>query len=337
VTETTLSTKNFITAGAVNTLLASYAKTGDVPTATQFNSLKNRYDSMEQIIGTDNDSVARAVMTSNLWETEVTDVVGGLSTTVSQLSDSWALNLKSGNDIKTQINASTDGIRLASKLIHLSGTSLIDDAVIKSAMIDTLDAGKITTGELNASLIRVVNLDANSIAGNEASFIRALFSGTKSTLQITGSGVNILDNSGRSSTYLDSSGIEFSRSGINLGKLQYVTNETGTGDLNGMHGFSMLPNRNSYFGVSYFQSSDTTSSARRFAVSGKTGNVYIPGLIKPTEQKVYGIKLTWGELAGWGTNVRIMNHDGTGGIQINNRDLAYYGPNGWRSLNDRLG
>src|SRR5699024_5237775 len=110
---------------------------------------------------------------------------------------------------KTQINATTNGIRLASKLIHLSGTSLIDNAVIKSAMIDTLDASKITTGELNASLIRVVNLDANSIAGNEANFIKAMFSGTKSSLQITGNGINILDNAGRTATHFDSRGIEF--------------------------------------------------------------------------------------------------------------------------------
>ena len=156
-------------------------------------------------------------------------------------------------------------------------------------------------------------------------------------MQITGSGVNILDNSGRSSTYLDSSGIEFSRGGVALGKLEYVTNTSDSGDLNGMHGFSMRPNRDSYFGVSYYPSAGATSTIRRFAVSGRTGNVYISGLIKPSEQQPYGIDITWGEIIGRGTNVRIYNHDRTGGIQINNGDISYRRPDGtWLSLNSRL-
>ena len=115
-----------------------------------------------------------------------------------------------------------------------------------------------------------------------------MFSGTISTLQITSNGVSILDNSGRSSTHLDSSGIEFSRQGVELGKLEYVTNTADAGDLNNMHGFSMRPNRNSYFGVSYFPTASATNSIRRFAVSGRPGNVYISGLIKPSEQQIYG-------------------------------------------------
>ena len=487
VTETTLATKNFITAGSVNTLLTSYAKTGDVPTATQFNSLKNRYDSMEQIIGTDKDSVARAVMTSSLWETEVSKVIddeleqeyktvtskvnvvdgskginngegtgegryfyfnnsdgvvegtlsrnatytvefstqssdnkgnaitlqvkpygttewqpivtgqmtsgkqistftfknnvfassvsdyrllissangsnvpyiwgfrlyqevevevpiegtntGAISSKITQLYNMINLSILGKDGALSRIAIGEDGIQIDGKLLHITAKTYIDEAVIKSAMIDTLDASKITTGELNASLIRVVNLDAQSIAGNEASFIRAMFSGTKSTLQITGSGVSILDNLGRSSTYLDSSGIEFSRQGVNLGKLEYVTNEANSGDLNNMHGFSMRPNRNSYFGISYFPSTSATTSIRRFAVSGRTGNVYISGLIKPSEQQIYGIDITWGTITNVGTNVRIMNHNGTGGIQINDGDISYKIPDGtWRSLNSKLG
>ena len=238
----------------------------------------------------------------------------------------------------SRIAMGEEGIQIDGKLLHITAKTYIDDAVIKSAMIDTLDAGKITTGELNASLIRVVNLDANSITGNEASFISALFSGTKSTLQITGSGVSILDNSGRSSTYLDSSGIEFSRAGINLGKLQYVTNTTESGDLNGMHGFAMRPNRDSYFGVSYFPTVNATESIRRFAVSGRTGNVYISGLIKPSEQQPYGLNITWGTITGGSTNVEIWNHNKTGGIHIANGDLHYITSSGrWRSLNANLG
>ena len=261
---------------------------------------------------------------------------GAISSKITQLYDMINLSVLGKEGAMSRIAMGEEGIQIDGKLLHITAKTYIDDAVIKSAMIDTLDAGKITTGELNASLIRVVNLDANSITGNEASFISALFSGTKSTLQITGSGVRVLDNSGRSSTYLDSTGIEISRGGTNLGKMQYVTNTSETGDLNGMHGIVMRPNRGSYFAVSYLPTAGTTESVRRFAVSGRTGNVYIAGLIKPSEQQRYGIDITWGGITGRGTNVRIMNHDRTGGIQIDNGDLSYLTSNGWRSLNDRL-
>ena len=125
----------------------------------------------------------------------------------------------------SRIAMGEEGIQIDGKLLHITAKTYIDEAVIKSAMIETLDASKITTGELNASLIRVVNLDASSISGNEANFIRAMFSGTTSSLQITSNGVNVLDNLGRSSTHLDSSGIEFFRQGVNLGKLEYVRSE----------------------------------------------------------------------------------------------------------------
>lgn len=330
---------------------------------TKFNSTIAQVDSYVQTIGSDGGKISQMVMTDDSFQSIVADInskvpdfvvgvewdksespkllrTGAMenyaSTRFAQLDDSFIMSISDATGIKTAINATTDGIRLASSLIHLSGTSLIDDAVIKSAMIDTLDATKITTGTLNARNVKVIGLDANSISGNEASFIRALFSGNLSTLQITSDGVNILDNSGKSSTYLDSSGIEFTRKGINLGKLEYVNNLSDSGDFNNMHGFSMRPNRNSYFGVSYFPTSTATTSIRRFAVSGKTGNVYISGLIKPSESQVYGLDIAWGTITGRGTNVRIYNHDRSGGIQINNGDFAYLTANGWRSLNDRL-
>lgn len=153
VTETALATKNYITAGSVNTLLTSYAKTGDVPTATQFNSLKNRYDSMEQIIGTDKESVARAVMTSSLWETEVADEIGEMSSTVSQLSGSWALSLKSGDDIVSQINLSGNTFLIEAKNIVGLGDAVIDGklTVTGDMIADAISADKISGGTLTGT------------------------------------------------------------------------------------------------------------------------------------------------------------------------------------------
>ncbi len=70
--------------------------------------------------------------------------------------------------LKTAINASEDGIRFKGKNLWLDGNTLIDNAVITSAMIAGLDAGKITTGYLDAARIRVGAIDGSKIAFDEA-------------------------------------------------------------------------------------------------------------------------------------------------------------------------
>ncbi|NHI99016.1 hypothetical protein ET007_02545 [Lactococcus garvieae] len=57
------------------------------------------------------------------------------------------------NDVINQINVSTEGILIAGEKVHITGTTLIDDAIITTAMIKELDASVITTGTLAANLI----------------------------------------------------------------------------------------------------------------------------------------------------------------------------------------
>src|SRR5690606_15168670 len=68
-------------------------------------------------------------------------------------------------DVINQINISTESILIDGKRIHITGQTTIDNGVIKSAHIQSLDAGKITTGTLDAGKISVINLSANSIVG----------------------------------------------------------------------------------------------------------------------------------------------------------------------------
>ena len=105
---------------------------------------------------------------------EVIDISASQQSQITQLADSWALTLKSGNDIKTSINASTNSIRLASKFIHLSGTSLIDNATIKSAMIDTLNANKVVGNTADFNTIRTGVLSANVVTSTHISADNAL-------------------------------------------------------------------------------------------------------------------------------------------------------------------
>lgn len=86
-------------------------------------------------------------------------------TVQSQLAGSWAVqNLNSAGDLISGINLGANGHnRLDGKLTHITGETLIDNAVIKSSMIESIRADKITTGTLNASLVNIINLNANNV------------------------------------------------------------------------------------------------------------------------------------------------------------------------------
>ncbi|EKF50443.1 phage tail spike protein [Lactococcus garvieae] len=91
-------------------------------------------------------------MTGQSMATIVQNDLNNTKTVVSQLSDSITLAVQK-NDVINQINVSTEGILIAGEKVHITGTTLIDNAVITTAMIKELDASAITTGTLAANLI----------------------------------------------------------------------------------------------------------------------------------------------------------------------------------------
>ena len=90
---------------------------------------------------------------------------GGVSSTVvSQRSDAWALTLKGPKDVITSINADTSGVRLKGKNIVLDGDVIANGtAFIKESWIQDLNAAKITSGQINARQVKVINIDASNI------------------------------------------------------------------------------------------------------------------------------------------------------------------------------
>lgn len=90
---------------------------------------------------------------------------GGVSSTVvTQRANAWALTLKGPKDVITSINADTSGVRLKGKNIVLDGDVIANGtAFIKESWIEDLNARKITAGELNAALVKVINIDASNI------------------------------------------------------------------------------------------------------------------------------------------------------------------------------
>ncbi|EJF01099.1 prophage protein [Liquorilactobacillus mali KCTC 3596 = DSM 20444] len=108
--------------------------------------------------------------TSNFGEWWFTNIYVGktvpateMYSQISQLTDNINLRVQK-NDVINQINVSSEGILIDGAKVHITGTTTIDNAVIKDAMIANLSASKLTAGTIDASLINVINLNANNIS-----------------------------------------------------------------------------------------------------------------------------------------------------------------------------
>lgn len=105
---------------------------------------------------------------NRLWQPSPDDSLGQLEavrTQVTQLAGSWAVkNLKSNGDVLNSINVLADGTnRIDGRLTHITGQTVIDEAVIDGAAIKSLTANKISGGEADFSTFRAVNFDAGAI------------------------------------------------------------------------------------------------------------------------------------------------------------------------------
>lgn len=74
------------------------------------------------------------------------------------------INLKVSKDgVVSAINISPESITIDGERLHITAATYIDNAVIKNAMIESINAEKITTGALDATKVNVINLNANNI------------------------------------------------------------------------------------------------------------------------------------------------------------------------------
>src|SRR5699024_10370760 len=80
-------------------------------------------------------------------------------------ADKLEMKVEVGN-IVSSINLSKEGVRISGKTLWLDGNTKIDNAVIKSAHIDQIDASKIKTGTLNAIDIYGSNITGGIIRGS---------------------------------------------------------------------------------------------------------------------------------------------------------------------------
>lgn len=81
---------------------------------------------------------------------------------INQLSDQINLRVESKGVINA-VNVSKEGIQIYGDKLHITATTYIDDAIIKDAMIESINASKITAGTIDADKIQVIHLDAKNI------------------------------------------------------------------------------------------------------------------------------------------------------------------------------
>ena len=140
-----------------------------------FQRVKETSQLYERILGNTNnsiaDNVARMAMTNQLFQIEVSKNEG-LKTVQRQLAGSWSVqNINSAGDLISGLNLGANGHnRLSGKLTHITGETLIDRAVIKSAMVD-----KLKTANFEAGSVTTVVLDAEAVTAEKLKVDQALF------------------------------------------------------------------------------------------------------------------------------------------------------------------
>ncbi|VOE25040.1 PblB [Streptococcus pneumoniae] len=96
-------------------------------------------------------------------------------TKMTQLAGSWAVqNINSAGDIISGINLGANGHnRFVGKLTHITGETLIDRAVIKSAMVDRLKTGNFEAGSVTTTILDAEAVTAEKLKVDNA-FIRKM-------------------------------------------------------------------------------------------------------------------------------------------------------------------
>ena len=117
-----------------------------------------------------------------LWQPAPEDAVADANakleatqTKMTQLAGSWAVqNINSAGDLISGINLGANGHnRITGKLTHITGDTLIDNAVIKSAMVDKLKTANFESGSVTTKILDAEAVTADKVRFDDA-FIRKM-------------------------------------------------------------------------------------------------------------------------------------------------------------------
>lgn len=186
-------------ADQINRTLTAVKKSLDGKvSSTEYNKITDTVNSHSQTIGLLKQGIenqaSQILQTNNLIRQQVTNLSDGITSVADQMAGYWAIkNLNASGDVLNQLNLNKDGtVKIDGKLVHITGQTMIEDAVIKSSMIDSLSANKITSGTLDANKVTVSNLDAANITGLDTSFIQSKWNAINGRVQIDGNEIKLL-------------------------------------------------------------------------------------------------------------------------------------------------
>ena len=114
------------------------------------------------------------------------DALEAVKTVQRQLDGSWAVqNINSAGDIISGINLGATGHnRITGKLTHITNETLIDNAVIKSAMIDKLKTANFESGSVTTAILDAEAVTAEKVRFDDA-FIRKMIANEAFINQLT--------------------------------------------------------------------------------------------------------------------------------------------------------
>ena len=114
------------------------------------------------------------------------DTEEAIRTVQSQLAGSWSVqNINSAGDIISGINLGATGHnRITGKLTHITGDTLIDNAVIKSAMVDKLKTANFEAGSVTTTILDAEAVTADKVRFDNA-FIRKMIANEAFIEQLT--------------------------------------------------------------------------------------------------------------------------------------------------------
>lgn len=228
----------------------------------------NAYKTTDEAKGLATDAQTRAI--------QIAQGLEATRTQVTQLAGSYAIqNLNSAGDLINGINLGANGNnRIIGKATHITGDTLIDNAVIKSAMIDKLktanfEAGSVTTTILGAEAVTAekVKFDAAFIQKlvSQQAFIDELFAKQATitrvqSIDFTGNNIKggkISSLNGVTDFDLQTGWIDMNKEAVGIrnsfpGKpMQYLV--FGQGRINNVDGAytALMSNRNGVIGIEH--------------------------------------------------------------------------------------
>ncbi|HEM3121460.1 TPA: phage tail protein [Streptococcus suis] len=155
----------------------------DFTTVTAFHEVRDTVSIHTRTIGDHTNQISQVVQTATGIVTRVgnletsratTATVNAIQTQVSTLAGSWSVrNLTSAGTVLSQLNLNKDGtVKIDGKLVQITGTTYIQDGVIASGKIASLDAGKITSGIISAARIGAEAITADKLKVDQAFFTK---------------------------------------------------------------------------------------------------------------------------------------------------------------------